>query len=84
VFVPRVVQKIVDEAIQLAGGGGVSQEYELAAAFAGVRAQRLGDGPDAVHLWQLARRELARAGEVTEKVNKRKEKEEQMLARYRL
>ncbi|KAI9030311.1 dehydrogenase-like protein [Hyaloraphidium curvatum] len=84
VFVPRVVQEIVDQAIQLAGGGGVSQEYELAYAFHTTRAERLGDGPDAVHLWQLARRELARAAEVTEKVTKRKEREVAMLNKYRL
>lgn len=69
---------------RLAGGGGVSQEYELAYAFHHTRTERLGDGPDAVHLWQLARRELARASEVTEKFNKRKDKELQMMSRYRL
>lgn len=53
-------------------------------AFHGTRAERLGDGPDAVHLWQLARRELARASEVTEKINKRKERELQLMAKYRL
>ncbi|KAJ3337010.1 hypothetical protein HDU93_001773 [Gonapodya sp. JEL0774] len=84
VYVPRALQKIIDRAIQLAGGAGVSQEMELAKMWHGARAQRLGDGPDDVHLWQLARRELQRAADVRKKLEKRKKREEELLGSHKL
>jgi acyl-CoA dehydrogenase len=58
VIVPRMAQEIIDRAIQVFGGAGISQDAPLAAMFAGVRALRIVDGPDEVHLRDLARLEL--------------------------
>ncbi|WP_168583529.1 acyl-CoA dehydrogenase family protein [Gephyromycinifex aptenodytis] len=57
---PRTVEWIVDKAIQVHGAGGLSQDYPLAAAYAGVRSLRLADGPDEVHLTSMAKREIRR------------------------
>jgi acyl-CoA dehydrogenase len=56
---PNVALKVLDRAIQLHGGGGVSDDFSLAAAYAHVRTLRLADGPDEVHKLSIARRELA-------------------------
>lgn len=58
VVAPNVLQQVVDEAIQLFGGAGVSKDVPLTAFFAIARALRIADGPDAVHLAVIARREL--------------------------
>lgn len=58
VAVPRMAQEVIDRAIQVFGGAGVSQDSPLAAMYAGVRALRIVDGPDEVHLRDLARLEL--------------------------
>jgi acyl-CoA dehydrogenase len=58
VVAPNVAQKVVDRAIQVCGGGGVSQEFHLAYAFARARAIRLADGPDEVHREAIAKTEL--------------------------
>jgi acyl-CoA dehydrogenase len=58
-LVPAMAQEVIDMAIQLHGGGGVSDDFPLAAAFAGARSLRLADGPDEVHLGVVARLELA-------------------------
>lgn len=58
VAAPRTALKIIDEAIQMHGGLGVSQDTPLAAMWTGVRTLRLADGPDAVHRMQVARTEL--------------------------
>jgi acyl-CoA dehydrogenase len=55
---PRMACKVIDEAIQMHGGAGVSQETPLAHMYTHVRTLRLADGPDAVHRRQIARREL--------------------------
>jgi acyl-CoA dehydrogenase len=59
VAVPRMAQDVVDMAIQLHGGGGLSEDFPLAAAWTGARALRLADGPDEVHRGVIARIELA-------------------------
>jgi acyl-CoA dehydrogenase len=59
VAVPNMALKVIDMAIQLHGGAGVSEDFPLAAAYAGARALRLADGPDEVHLNLVARVELA-------------------------
>jgi acyl-CoA dehydrogenase len=58
--VPNIALKIVDRAIQVHGGGGVSDDFPLARMWAGLRTLRLADGPDEVHKLSVARRELAR------------------------
>jgi acyl-CoA dehydrogenase len=58
VVAPNVAQKVVDRAIQVCGGGGVSQEFHLAKAYAHARTIRLADGPDEVHREAIAKIEL--------------------------
>jgi acyl-CoA dehydrogenase len=59
VAAPNVALKVLDRAIQVHGGGGVSDDYGLAWAYAHLRTLRLADGPDEVHKRSIARRELA-------------------------
>ena len=58
VIAPRTALKVIDEAVQMFGGAGVSQDTPLATAWTHVRTLRLADGPDAVHRRQVARTEL--------------------------
>ncbi|MGX9673662.1 acyl-CoA dehydrogenase family protein [Mycobacterium sp. HM-7] len=55
---PLTVQWILDKAIQVHGAGGISQDFPLAAMYAGIRTLRFADGPDEVHKNALARTEL--------------------------
>ena len=59
VAAPNVALKVVDRAIQVHGGAGVSDDFTLASAYAHLRTLRLADGPDEVHKLSIARRELA-------------------------
>jgi acyl-CoA dehydrogenase len=59
VAAPNVALKVIDRAIQVHGGGGVSDDYTLAWAYAHLRTLRLADGPDEVHKLSIARRELS-------------------------
>jgi len=63
VAVPQIALKIVDRAIQVHGGGGVSDDFPLAYMYAGLRSLRLADGPDEVHKASVARQELRRQRE---------------------
>jgi acyl-CoA dehydrogenase len=58
VVAPNVACKIVDQAIQLLGGKGLSNDSPLAAMYAYARILRLADGPDEVHRGVVARLEL--------------------------
>jgi acyl-CoA dehydrogenase len=60
VVVPRMVCRILDRAIQVHGGGGVSDDFPLAQMYAGARTLRIADGPDEVHVRSVGRRELGR------------------------
>jgi acyl-CoA dehydrogenase len=60
VAVPRAATRIIDRAIQVHGGAGVTDVTPLAAMYAWHRAMRLFDGPDEVHLNSIAKAELAR------------------------
>ena len=60
VAAPNVALKIIDRAIQVHGGGGVSDDFPLAFMYAHMRTLRLADGPDEVHKLSIARRELRR------------------------
>ncbi|MFE9782780.1 acyl-CoA dehydrogenase family protein [Streptomyces sp. NPDC005775] len=55
---PRAVVAILDQAVQLHGAGGVSQDFPLAELWAAARTLRLADGPDEVHQRSLAQREI--------------------------
>jgi len=58
IVAPVMAQNVIDRAIQIHGGGGVSQEFNLARAWAYARTIRLADGPDEVHMAALAKRVL--------------------------
>ena len=58
VAVPQMAQRVVDHAIQSYGGAGVSQDSPLASMFAGIRTLRIVDGPDEVHIRDIARLEI--------------------------
>jgi acyl-CoA dehydrogenase len=60
VVAPAMTLRVLDRAIQVHGGGGVSDDFGLAAAWAGARTLRLADGPDEVHRAALAKLEMAR------------------------
>lgn len=57
--IPQMAQTVIDNAIQVHGGGGVSAEFPLAQAWTYARTLRLADGPDEVHLESVAKMELA-------------------------
>ncbi|MGQ0590938.1 MAG: acyl-CoA dehydrogenase family protein [Sphingosinicella sp.] len=57
---PQMALQIIDDAIQAHGGAGVSQDFELAKSYAGIRTLRLADGPDEVHARAIARQEYAK------------------------
>ena len=56
--VPKMALKVIDRAIQVHGGGGVSQDFPLAFAWTIARMLRFADGPDEVHLESIAKMEL--------------------------
>ncbi len=58
VVVPRMAQEIIDHAIQVHGAAGLSQDTPLASMYAGIRTLRIADGPDEVHLRDIARLEI--------------------------
>ncbi|MBI1254642.1 MAG: acyl-CoA dehydrogenase [Hyphomonas sp.] len=60
VAAPRMAQSVIDRAIQVHGGAGLSDDFFLGYAFTGARILRLADGPDEVHLESVARLELGR------------------------
>jgi acyl-CoA dehydrogenase len=60
VVAPSMALRVIDRAIQAHGGGGVGEDFGLAAAWAGARTLRLADGPDEVHREAIARLELSR------------------------
>jgi alkylation response protein AidB-like acyl-CoA dehydrogenase len=67
VVAPNVLQRVADEAIQIHGGAGVSNDVPLTAIFAMARMLRIVDGPDAVHRGLIARVELAKYGDAMAK-----------------
>jgi acyl-CoA dehydrogenase len=60
VAVPNMALRVIDKAIQIHGGAGVSQDTPLAKLYAGMRTLRIADGPDEVHRRTVARMELAK------------------------
>lgn len=60
VAAPKMACRVIDWAIQMHGGGGLSQDFLLAHAYAGARSLRLADGPDEVHRAQIGKLELSR------------------------
>ena len=60
VAAPAMACQVIDWAMQVHGGGGVSDDFPLAAAYAAARTLRFADGPDEVHREQIGKLELAR------------------------
>jgi alkylation response protein AidB-like acyl-CoA dehydrogenase len=60
VAAPRMALKVIDDAIQAHGGGGVSDDFPLAKMYSGIRTLRLADGPDEVHNRTIAQMEYAK------------------------
>jgi acyl-CoA dehydrogenase len=60
VAAPSMACRVIDWAIQAHGGGGVGEDFILAAAYAGARSLRFADGPDEVHREQIGKLEIAR------------------------
>jgi len=60
VAAPRIALRVIDDAIQAHGGGGVTTDFGLAKAYAHIRTLRLADGPDEVHNRSIARMEFGR------------------------
>ncbi len=60
VAAPAMACQVIDWAMQLHGGGSVSDDFGLARAFASIRTLRFADGPDEVHRNAIARIELGR------------------------
>ena len=61
VAAPRMAQSVLDRAIQVHGGAGLSQDFFLGYAFTAARILRIADGPDEVHLETIAKTELSKA-----------------------
>ena len=72
VLAPTMACTIIDWAMQVHGGGGVSQDFGLAHAYAHARTLRFADGPDEVHRNQIAKLELGEQTTVTEALAKRR------------
>jgi acyl-CoA dehydrogenase len=64
VAAPKLALKIIDDAIQAHGGGGVTSDFGLARMYAGIRTLRLADGPDEVHQRAIARMEYGKYGDL--------------------
>ena len=62
VVAPNMACQVIDWAIQVHGGGGVSDDFPLASAYAGARTLRFADGPDEVHRNAIAKWELGKYG----------------------
>ena len=60
IVAPQMAETVLNRAIQIHGGAGVSQDFFLARAYTAARCIRLADGPDQVHMMQLGRN-LAKA-----------------------
>ena len=60
VEVPSMAVRVIERAIQIHGGAGVSQDTPLASLYSSIRYLRIGDGPDEVHLRTIAKEELGK------------------------
>lgn len=81
VLVPQMALTVIDRAVQAYGAAGISQDTPLANLWAQIRTLRLADGPDEVHLQQLAKREnKLRKDEVTAKLNWQRDQSNRLLS----
>jgi len=82
VLVPQMALTVIDRAVQAFGGAGVSQDTPLAYMWAGIRTLRLADGPDEVHLQQMGRNENRRGKEVAARIERQRQKTEELFRKY--
>ncbi|KAJ9610006.1 hypothetical protein H2200_006336 [Cladophialophora chaetospira] len=82
VVVPRVMTEVVDRAIQVHGGAGVSQDTPLASLAALARMMRIVDGPDEVHLFQLGRNEIKNGRALYGRIEAQKAKTKGLFKEY--
>jgi acyl-CoA dehydrogenase len=75
VAAPNMALKIIDDAIQAHGGGGVTSDFGLARSYASQRTLRIADGPDEVHNRTIARMEFAKYGDLHAKIRAEREAE---------
>ncbi len=75
VSAPNMALRIIDDAIQAHGGGGVTSDFGLARAYASQRTLRLADGPDEVHNRTIARMEFAKYGDLQARIRAEKQAE---------
>jgi acyl-CoA dehydrogenase len=71
VLAPTMACKVIDWAIQVHGGGGVSDDFGLARAYAGARTLRFADGPDEVHRNAVAKMEIGEQTSLDDALAKR-------------
>ena len=74
VFAPNVALQVIDWSMQVHGGGGVSDDFGLAYAYAHARTLRFADGPDEVHRNQIAKLELGEQTSVVEALAKARQR----------
>jgi len=82
VLVPDMTLTVVDRAMQLFGGAGISQDTPLASMWANSRTLRIVDGPDAVHLMQMGRNENKRSKVVTAQISAEKATTQALFEKY--
>jgi acyl-CoA dehydrogenase len=81
VLVPQMALTVIDRAVQAYGAAGISQDTPLANLWVQIRTLRLADGPDEVHLQQLAKREnKTRRDEITAKLNWQRSQSNRLLS----
>ena len=71
VLAPTMACQVIDWAMQVYGGGGVSEDAGLARAYASARTLRFADGPDEVHRNAIAKMELGEQTTIEEAIGKR-------------
>ncbi|KAI9205507.1 acyl-CoA dehydrogenase/oxidase [Polychytrium aggregatum] len=81
VVVPTMALKVMDRAIQAHGAAGVSNDIPLAYMYASMRTLRIADGPDEVHIRQIAQTELKRAAQVKDQLKHKEERERSLRSR---
>jgi acyl-CoA dehydrogenase len=72
VLAPNVACRVIDWALQVHGGGGVSDDFGLARAYASARTLRFADGPDEVHRNAIAKQELGEQTSIAEALSQRR------------
>ena len=72
VLAPNVACQVIDWALQVHGGGGVSDDFGLARAYASARTLRFADGPDEVHRNAIAKQELGEQTSIAEALSQRR------------